>query len=248
MTNETSTKRDGQSVAGVDLGPSLVNDSTGVQIATWSGQEQRWIVKRSRGHRVKKGPQRDCNVRVAKEVAACSIVVIDAPLLLESEKPWETALMTCPGLTTSMRPSRTSGILSHAWRASDLLKIMSETTRGAVYEIFPACWFWLCEFDTDVKWKGDEKVKRRKIRWFRERNENLAQASVCTIEYAEEEASGDEADALACVLCGILLAEGCMLQCLDDTSPPVLFPPRILWDKARLPGSVQNLKWMEFEA
>jgi hypothetical protein len=37
-----------------------------------------------------------------------------------------------------------------------------------LYEIFPASWFWLCEFDEEIEWKGNNSanVRDRKILWF----------------------------------------------------------------------------------
>ena len=60
-------------------------------------------------------------------------------------------------------------------------------------------------------------------------------------------ATHDEADALACVLCAILIAEQRTLERLDATDPPVLFPPRELWDTRRLPPAVLALGWKRYD-
>ena len=56
---------------------------------------------------------------------------------------------------TYRKPSTASAILGHAWRANSLVsEIRSQNANAGFYEIFPAAWFWLCDFDEKVAWKG----------------------------------------------------------------------------------------------
>jgi len=141
-----------------------------------------------------------------------------------------------------MKPSFTYSILSHAWRAHSLLNLL---TKPQAFEVFPASWFLLCEFDDTVVWKGEDTARQRKVDWFRKQISKLASERICTINYNDQWASADDADALACILCSVLLAERATLQRLDVTVPPVLFPPRVLWDD-NLPETVRKLPWQDY--
>jgi predicted nuclease with RNAse H fold len=179
-------------------------------------------------------------------VADCSVIVIDAPLRLRSEKPWERTLIDLADLSDSMRPSSTWAILGHAWRAFSLCEELNgRRPQPSVFEIFPASWFWLCEFDDAVRWKADDTARDRKVAWFHQQCATLREHGL-QIEYRDQWATADDADALPCVLCAILVAERRKLMRLDETEPPVLFPPQELWDYRRLPESVCNLDWQCF--
>ena len=228
-------------VIGVDLGPACHNRSTGVLVARKeSGQ---WKISRSHEHRERKRDHADCNRDLAKVIRRFPIAVVDAPLCLGSSKKWEKSLQSCEGLTDSMLPSASGTIGSHMWRAAALLPLLEETTK--LYEIFPAAWFWLCDFDEDVSWKGDTSAIERKLSWF-ESVVKKVNAKGVHLAMSLDSPSGDEADALPCVVCAILIAEGMTLERLDSTEPPVLFPPKFLWDKDDLPHSVRDLCWTKW--
>jgi predicted nuclease with RNAse H fold len=233
-------------VAGIDLGPSLDNESTGVQIARRSAHTGVWVVTRTRDHWIRGRDQLEPNPVLANAVADCSVVVIDAPLRLRSEKPWERTLISLADLSDSMKPSFTWAILSHAWRA---FALREELGRGrlkpSVFEVFPASWFWLCEFDDKIGWKADDTARDRKVAWFKHRCSDLGEDGL-QIKYGDQWATADDADALPCLLCGILIAEKRALMRLDETEPAVLFPPQELWDHPRLPEPVRNLNWQRF--
>ena len=165
-----------KSVAGIDLGPSLENESTGVLLAHRI-EECVWKVGRTREHWIRNSSKCECNSRLASLVEDCEVVVIDAPLCLESIKPWETLLISCPDLTVAMKPSFTYSILSHAWRAHSLLNLL---TKPQAFEVFPASWFLLCEFDDTVVWKGEDTARQRKVDWFRKQISKLASERICS--------------------------------------------------------------------
>ena len=236
-------------VAGVDLGPSLRNESTGLLIAHRKANARSWIIEIHRQHRLHlerdRKNQHRCNTILAEQCRGCSVIVVDAPLFLESLKEWEQALIGCPGLTDAMKPSPTSAILSHAWRAKDLIRDCEAINPALeTYEIFPAAWFWLGDFDRDVEWKGDAAARPNKIVWFDTTVKRL-RAQGIEIDMHKSNLSADEADALPCVACAILAAESRTMLRLDGTQPPVLFPPKDLWD-AGLPQSVKNLAWCDW--
>jgi len=222
---------------GIDLGPACDNESTGVLVAGRSAEG--WKVQRDRAHWVRRRSTCQCNDFLASAINAANVAVIDAPLVLGASKSWEHALRGCPDLTDSMKPTFSGGIAGHMWRAAALRPLIHPTVRLA--EIFPAAWFWLCEFDPSVDWKGEDSAKPRKRQWFKNRIDDLKKMGI-TVGYADQHASADDADALPCVLCAILISEQRELLRLDDTTPPVLFPPRALWD-ARVPTSVRSLNW-----
>ena len=219
-----------------------------------------WQVKETHDH-YSNGNEPKCNKKLADAVKGCSTVVIDAPLWLKSSKDWEQELIHQPKLTRWMRPAKTSGILSHAWRAHDLVReLRRPKPRIIIREIFPAAWFWLCNFDKNVNWKmskakdGEFKdeslakgkgVKRRKRDCWKQMV--LTAKSTLKIDVSvggDDWVNGlsmDETDALPCVLCAILLAEkNNRLTRLDETKPPVLFPPRDLWHP-RVPPELSDL-------
>lgn len=229
-------------VAGIDLGPSLENESTGLQIARRS-DDGVWTVGRTRDHWIRGRDGVDPNALLENAVRDCSIVVIDAPLKLRSEKPWERTLIESADLAASMKPSFTWAILSHAWRAHAFTRELPGEITAC--EIFPASWFWLCEFDDTVQWKADDTARVRKVAWFRSQCAKLSNIAL-TINYNDQWALADDADALPCVLCAILMAERRTLQRLDATDPPILFPPKELWDMERLPESIVALNWAEY--
>ncbi len=233
-------------IAGIDLGTSFKNESTGIVVAEKTEQKPVWTVGLVRSHYVRAGAQHDCNGKIAEAVKGADILAIDAPLLLASIKPWERALIACDGLDEAMVPSPTHQIIGHAWRAHALLQQVVGKAGPKVFEVFPASWFWLCEFDASVAWKGDATAAGRKRAWFETQVKGLA-ARGEQIKADVSSANKDEADALACVLCAILVAEKWKLERLDETLPPVLFPPRVLWDRQRLPQSVVGLGWREYE-
>lgn len=244
-------------VAGIDLGIALHNASTGIQVAEKDPQSAQWVVTPRRRHRIKAGQdERTCNTMIQQTVAGCSICVIDAPLSLLSVRDWENILIGCSCLPKPMKPSTTSAILSHAWRANSLVsEIRSQNANVGLYEIFPAAWFWLCDFDKNVPWKGKPSAANtaRKIKVFNDCCQALRKKCGINITYQPGNCSNpNETDALPCVLCAILIAEKCQLaqqshflQTLDAAEPPVPFPPKMLWD-SQLPQSVQNLGWTAF--
>ncbi|MGD0090901.1 MAG: hypothetical protein ABSE73_13370 [Planctomycetota bacterium] len=138
-----------------------------------------------------------------------------------------------------MKPSFSGIIGGHMWRAAALRQLLADML---LIEIFPSAWFWLCDHDTTVEWKGDSRAKMRKVSWFKGRLKALGQLGL-SVSYGDRYASADDADALPCVLCAVLANEGWELQRLDNTQPPVLFPPRCLWDITRLPASIRKLPW-----
>ena len=213
-------------VAGIDLGPSPRNESTGLQIAEYA-EDGSWLVTRKRDHWIREGDESDCNQALLGAVEGCLVVVIDAPLLLRTERPWERTLIECPDLSDSMKPSYTWKILSHAWRAHSVaseLKRLENPPR--LIEVFPAAWFWLCDFDDSVEWKGKDTFRQRKREWFCSRCDRIKELFAIDIRYRDEFANHDETDALPCVLCGILVAENIRLARLDSTEPDVLIPTR----------------------
>jgi len=235
-------------VAGIDLGTSPDNKSTGVQLARKSVTTGVWTVARTIDHRLRKSTEPDPNALIVDIIRECSVAVINAPLFLRPLKPWEKTLVELPGLTASMKPVYTRAILGHAWRARALCNRLAVETkdRASVYEIFPASWFWLCDFDTTVSWKGNKQATMPKVAWFRKRCEAVESVMGLKIEYNDQSATADDADALPCVLCAILLAERQPLLCLDDTNPPVLFPSRLFWDENKLPEPLKSLNWTEY--
>ena len=143
-------------VAGIDLGTSLRNASTGIQVAEKDPQSAQWVVRPQRKHRIEADQdERTCNTMIQQAVAGCSICVIDAPLSLLSVRDWENILIGCNCLPKPMKPSTASAILGHAWRANSLVsEIRSQNANVGFYEIFPAAWSWLCDFNKKVAWKG----------------------------------------------------------------------------------------------
>ena len=231
-------------VAGIDLGPSLSNDPTGLQIAEFV-EDGYWLVTRNRDHRIRRSDESQCNQALLNAIQGCSVVVIEAPLLLRSEKPWERTLIECPDLSDSMKPSYTWAILSHAWRAQAIAnEFKRQENSPRLIEIFPAAWFWLCEFGDSVEWKGKDTFRQRKRNWFCSRCERIKELFGIQIHYGDEFANHDETDALPCVLCAILVAESIRVVRLDSTEPHVLFPPDALWD-SRLPSTIREFDWFQ---
>jgi hypothetical protein len=239
-------------LAGVDLGPGLHNESTGLQFAERTEGEQKWVVTPSRVHRCSDEEEK-CNAKLINVIAKCPIAVIDAPLALGSTKCWETTLIQCEALDVRgdknwLKPSYTSAILAHTWRACVLKNLVEKRKRKTrLFEIFPASWFWLCEFDKEVRWKGDASAatRDRKVAWFGDVCLRLRKEQV-SITLTDDLLDPNEADALPCVLCAILLSEGQTLLRLDKTEPPVLFPPRALWCK-KLPTVIRDFQWSDYK-
>ena len=234
-----------KTVTGIDLGPSLKNDSTGIMIGK-KVEKKYWIVSNLRGHRINDDQNLlNPNTLLANIILDSNPVVVDAPLELKSTKDWERILIECNLLTNNMKPSFTYAILSHAWRAAELKHNLP--TDVCLYEIFPASWFWLCEFDEEIEWKGNNSanVRDRKILWFTNVLAILFANFGLTIQLnIDSILSSDEADALPCVLCAILSAEGFSLPRLGQTDPRVLFPLKELWDLGRLPPEILNMPWL----
>ena len=185
---------------------------------------------RTRSHWIRGRDNLEPNTALANAVSGCSVLVIDAPLHLRSEKPSERQTHRVGGSGRFHEALVYLAILSHAWRAFALRSELCRLTdcHPIALEIFPASWFWLCEFDDTILWKGDETatVGERSL-GSRDRCSALDHHGL-RISYEINRQRTDDADALPCVLCPISIAEKRVLQRLDITEPPVLFPPKEL--------------------
>lgn len=229
-----------RTVAGIDLGPATHNRSTGLLVATRKGNTGEWIISAVSETIWKEKSEKsfgDCNELLADAVSGARVVCIDAPLSLGPSKEWETKLIKSE-IPDKWKPSRTSGILSHAWRAHDLNRLIRSRSKGTqVAEVYPASWFWCLDRGRRVAWKGngDAKAKARKRKWYRSIRRLLNENSF-QIDFSDGtglgDLSGDELDALPCVICAVLVAEkgGPNPVKVDRSEPPVYFLPRELWN------------------